>query len=136
MTPVMRPPSRFETDAWLEEEEGLQGLRAPQIRQQAGGSEKAGQGSGFAMDANTGKLIPVSADVSQVRCSPCTPHTCMGESFDLPNSLFSGLDVAGALGTPLQSIHIVYFRGLHFAEQQVLEQAALVNLAQLLAINK
>ena len=92
MTPVMRPPSRAETDAWLEEEGGMLNPQAPQIQEQAGKSEKAGQGSGFAMDANTGKLIPVGADFSQVRRFPCTLDICMEDLLEHNVNLWVSLD--------------------------------------------
>ncbi len=64
--PAIRPPSQAEIGAWLEEERLLLDPVDHKMRKQAAASEAAGQGSGFAMDANTGKLIPVGADASQV----------------------------------------------------------------------
>ena len=62
---MSQPPSPAEIDAWLDNERALK--RPP-------ATAKAGQGSGFAMDANTGKLIPVGADLSQVCFAAMSVH--------------------------------------------------------------
>ena len=66
LVPVTRPPTRAETDAWLEEETGHRTPQHQHSCKHGATPDKAGQGSGFAMDANTGKLIPVGTDLSQV----------------------------------------------------------------------
>ncbi|KAK9861361.1 hypothetical protein WJX84_007914, partial [Apatococcus fuscideae] len=63
--PAARPPTQAETDAWLEEESGHARPQQQDSRRHGVSPKSARQGSGFAMDANTGKLIPVGADLSQ-----------------------------------------------------------------------
>lgn len=57
MTPVLRPPSREETDAWLRREAGAPASQAAGSAASAGGSSAEAEGSGFVMDPNTGKLV-------------------------------------------------------------------------------
>ena len=55
LVPVRPPPKPAEIAAWLlDEEQQLQSHREAQVRE-----AKAASGSGFVMDANTGKLVPL-----------------------------------------------------------------------------
>ena len=55
LVPVRPPPKPQEIAAWLlDEEQQQQSQREAQVRE-----AKAASGSGFVMDANTGKLVPL-----------------------------------------------------------------------------
>ena len=55
LVPVRPPPKPQEVAAWLlDEEQQQQSQREAQVRE-----AKAASGSGFVMDANTGKLVPL-----------------------------------------------------------------------------
>ena len=53
MTPVLRPPTRAETDTWLRTQ--ISGEQ--DVVRQAEASSAEAEGSGFVMDPNTGKLV-------------------------------------------------------------------------------
>ncbi|KAK9800905.1 hypothetical protein WJX73_009136 [Symbiochloris irregularis] len=68
MVPVMRPPSRAITDAWLKAEAGGQ-LRRQEESSAAEASSKDAEGSGFVMNPNTGQLMPTRSPAKVVQGS-------------------------------------------------------------------
>ena len=68
--PARLPPSQKAINAWLDAESALY---APAPSSSKDAAAQAAAGSGFVMDANTGRLVPLQASATQVAASTARP---------------------------------------------------------------
>ena len=67
--PSRLPPSHKAINAWLDAESAMYAPAPSSSSKDA--AAQAAAGSGFVMDANTGRLVPLQASATQVDCLNC-----------------------------------------------------------------